>query len=112
MTDRYEFQDPDTNGLMVEIFNTDERLESREYKTFVELDKNQAIALEQAHLIMHVFFVDADASLNDKIKMVAEVFLAGSDLQNEYPEPEALDEKIQEVKQAFDKCTAQEKTHH
>ncbi len=44
--------------------------------------------------------------------MVAEVFLAGSDLQNEYPEPDVLQEKIQEVKLAFDACASVEQTQH
>jgi len=110
MSEKHQFQDPDTNGLMDELFNTQERLQSREYKTMVELDKVERIALGQAHLIMHAFFVDPDATLNDKVKMVAEVLLAGEDLQNEYPEPEILNEKIAEVKQAFDKCTTHEHT--
>lgn len=105
MVKRYVFQDEDTDGLMNEIFNTDERLGSREYKTIVGLDAHEKISLEQAHLIMHVFFVDQDADLADKIKMVAEVLLAGSDLTNDYPDLEALEAKILDVKQVFDLYT-------
>lgn len=112
MPERYQFQNLDVDGLMSEVFNTDERLGSREYKTAVELDRVYRLSLEQAHLIMHVFFVDKDAGLNEKIKMVAEVLLAGEDLQNEYPEEDILAEKVTEVKQAFDLNTAVEETRH
>ncbi len=112
MTERYQFQDADTDELMREIFNSDERLEAREYKTVVALDKLEKISLEQAHLIMHVFFVDKAASLADKVKMVAEVLLAGSDLGEEYPEPEVLEAKIAEVRLVFDSLTEVQPTQH
>ena len=32
MAERYQFRDADTDELMHEIFNSDERLEAREYK--------------------------------------------------------------------------------
>ncbi|MGH1406119.1 MAG: hypothetical protein ACRBBJ_06135 [Rhodomicrobiaceae bacterium] len=112
MTERYQFRDADTDELMHEIFNSDERLEAREYKTVVALDKLSSISLEQAHLIMHVFFVDKDASLADKVKMVAEVLIAGPDLGEDYPEPEMLEAKIAEVRLVFDSLTEVQPTQH
>ncbi len=110
--ERYHFQDPDTDGLMAEIFNTPERLSSREYKTAAALDRLTPLALEQAHLILHVFFVNEDTPLAEKIKMVAEVLLAGPDLQNDYPETDVLSAKIDEVKVVFDQFTAAVGTRH
>lgn len=105
MTEKYQFQDADTDGLMHEIFNSDERLEAREYKTVAALDKFEKLSLEQAHLIMHVFFVDKDASLAEKIKMVAEVLIAGPELAEDYPEADVLEAKVLEVKGVFDQFT-------
>lgn len=105
MTEKYQFRDADTDGLMHEIFNSDERLEAREYKTAVALDKLETLSLEQTHLIMHVFFVDKDASLAEKIKMVSEVLLAGPELAEDYPEADVLEAKIAEVRQVFDQFT-------
>ena len=105
MAERYQFRDADTDGLMHEIFNNDERLEAREYKTVVALDRKEKLSLEQAHLIMHVFFVDKDASLAEKIKMVAEVLIAGPELAEDYPEADVLEAKVLEVKDVFDQFT-------
>ena len=105
MGERYRFQDADTDGLMHEIFHNEERLEAREYKTVAALDKIDKISLEQAHLMLHVFFVDKDACLAEKIKMVAEVLLAGPELADAYPEVDVLEAKIAEVRQVFDQFT-------
>lgn len=112
MAEKYVFRDDDTNELIYEIFNNDERLESREYKTIRLLDEREPISVEQAHLIMHVFFVDTEASLAEKIKMVAEVLLAGSELGNDYPEADVLNKKISEVKLSFDANSSIEETQH
>ena len=112
MAERYQFRDADTDELMHEIFNSDERLDAREYKTVAALDRAEKISLEQAHLIMHVFFVDKDASLAEKVKMVAEVLLAGPDLGEDYPEADVLEAKIDEVRLVFDSLTEEKPTQH
>ena len=106
MTERYRFQNDDTDGLMVELFNSAERLSSREFKTAAALDKGHALSLEQMHLIMHVFFADPNSSLTEKIQMVAEVLVAGPDLQNDYPDEDVLVAKIDEVRVVFDQFTS------
>lgn len=112
MAERYQFQDADTDELMHEIFNSDERLDAREYKTVAALDAKEALSVEQAHLLMHVFFVDNEASLAERIKMVAEVLLAGSDLGKDYPEADVLEAKIDEVRLVFDNLTEVTPTQH
>lgn len=101
MTERYQFNKPETDGLMQELFNTEERLQSREYKTAAALDRLEPLSEEQMHLILHAFFADEDASLSEIISMVAEVLLAGPELAHDYPEAEELEEKIAEVKRVF-----------
>lgn len=101
MAEGYVFRDADVNELIYEIFNSPERLEAREYKTLIALDERFEISVEQVHLIMHVFFVDLEAPVDEKVKMVAEVLLAGAELTHDYPEEDVLEAKMVEVRQVF-----------
>ena len=112
MTSHYVFRDADVNELIYEIFNSPERLEAREYKTIKVLDERFEISVEQVHLIMHVFFVDLEAPVDEKVKMVAEVLLAGADLANDYPEENVLEAKMLEVRQVFDLFSEAGQTKH
>lgn len=102
---RYKFCNEDVDGLMVELFHNDERVRSREFKTAAALDQLEPLSLAQAHLILHAFFVEPETGLSEKISMVAEVLLAGPDLENDYPVPEVLEAKITDVQAVFDQFT-------